>query len=340
MSWIGLDIGGANIKAAMANRKTISRPFRFWVQHERLFDELKSVISSFIDHEATHVAATMTAELADCFETRQQGVEQIVSCLESVCLDLKFPAPVFAGTDICFRTADEAKAQWLKTAAANWAMLARYASRFLKESTGLVIDMGSTTTDIIPVQAGYPITEGNTDLTRLQNGELVYVGFDRTPICSVVSSFDLNGSTVPIAREIFATVGDAMLMSDFCDEDVTDTDTADGRPRTKQHAAQRLCRMICEDSERIPRDQVDSIANQVIEAMEKTICTGLERVLSRNQMDQAIVTGSGKRFINHLLENHCLDIQTMALDSQTDAAAPALAVAVLAAERVAKEQQS
>ena len=183
MNWLGLDIGGANIKAASSDGKVFSTPFRFWIEQESLNETLADLIQRFPD---TRIAATMTAELADCFESRKQGVHSIVDCLSNVCSELGLHAPIFAGTDLQFRCADEAKQSWLKTAASNWAMLASYASRHLPQQTGLVIDLGSTTTDIIPVRDGKVIAKGMTDSERLRNGELVYVGVDRTPVCSVI----------------------------------------------------------------------------------------------------------------------------------------------------------
>ena len=51
----------------------------------------------------------------------------------------------------------------------------------------LFVDMGSTTTDIIPIEDGAVANEGYTDAERLLTGELVYTGFTRTFLFGVAS---------------------------------------------------------------------------------------------------------------------------------------------------------
>lgn len=333
MKWLGLDIGGANIKAATSDGEVFSMPFRFWVDHHRLADVLVEIIERFPNHR---VAATMTAELADCFDSRRVGVEYVVDSLNGVCDRLGIAAPIYAGTDLNFRTGADAKQHWLKTAASNWAILASYASRFLNNATGLVVDMGSTTTDIIPVQDGKVVARGKTDSQRLRARELIYVGVDRTPICSVVDELTFNGT--PIAREFFATVGDAMIVSGFSDEDPSDTDTADGRPKTITCSAQRICRMICEDLDEIGIRQAKLISHDVLEQLEKIIIEAIE--YRRHDPQEIIVSGSGQVYVRGILEMQFpkayIKPLSVVAGADVNEAAPAFAVAVLASERFEK----
>ncbi len=334
MTWLGLDIGGANIKVASSEGQSQSVPFRFWVEHQRLQVALTEIVSGFAGQGSVHVAATMTAELADCFESRKGGVEHIVDCLDEVCRGLDLSPPIYAGTDVVFRTVNEAKAEWLKTAASNWAMLAAYAGRYLPDSTGVVIDMGSTTTDIIPVAAGQVVSHGKTDLQRLQHGELVYVGVARTPVCSLVDSLILDGNQIPIAREFFATVGDAMLLCGHQDEDRGDTDTADGRPNTLEHAARRICKMICEDSDKIGLEQTTKFATQIVDRVATRFIEGIE--MHSSKPTEILVTGSGVNFAKQTIEKALpkANVKTLGsfVDGSLNSVAPAFAVAVLASE--------
>ena len=333
MNWLGIDIGGANIKAASSGREVFSTPFRFWVDHEKLYATLTEIIRKFPD---TKVAATMTAELADCFESRQQGVHFIADCLSDVCRELGLAKPLFAGTDIEFRNADEAKQSWIKTAASNWAILASYASRHLPQQTGLVIDMGSTTTDIIPVLDGAVAAKGKTDSERLRNAELVYVGVDRTPVCSVIDKLPFEGAQIPIAREFFATVADAMLVAGRTEEDLANCDTADGQPHTVQCAAQRLCRMVCEDVETVGTEIAQTFAVAVLKQVEVLIRDAIESVDPAIRKN-IIVTGSGVNFVHEILARLFPDSSVLRLSSfeseSIDVVAPAWAVALLAAEK-------
>lgn len=332
MNWLGLDIGGANIKAASTDGLALSIPFRFWVEHEQLRTVLERIIK---DSAATNVAVTMTAELADCFPSRKAGVESIVDCVEAVCEKLKLDAPVFAATDVEFRSANQAKSMWQKTAAANWAMLTAYAARFFQSSNGLVVDMGSTTTDIIPVKNGNVAAIGKTDFQRLQNGELVYIGADRTPVCSVVDSLTIGGIRTPIAREFFATVGDAMLLCGYRQEDTSDSDTADGRPRTKEDAARRICKMVCEDADEFAVDDAEELANQILSKINVLVVDAISR--HEPEPKEIIVTGSGLRFAKAFIENSFRGTAVNSLGSLVnqpiDDIAPAYAVAILASEK-------
>ena len=55
---------------------------------------------------------------------------------------------------------------------ANWHAGAALIARYCREA--LLIDMGSTTTDIIPIVAGAVAARGYTDAERLTTGELAY----------------------------------------------------------------------------------------------------------------------------------------------------------------------
>ncbi len=334
MTWLGLDIGGANIKAASTDGFVSSIPFRFWIEREKLEATLAAIIKSCDSTTPLSVAVTMTAELADCFESRQIGVREIVDNVDNVCSSLGLSPPIFAGTDIKFSNASDAKTHWLKTAAANWAMTASYASRFLTASTGLVVDMGSTTTDIIPVENGVVKTRGKTDSQRLRAGELVYVGVDRTPICSVISSLVLDGNDIPIAREFFATVGDAMLVSGLRDEDPNDKNTADGRSMTFTNAARRICRMVCEDYSDVGARDAKLLSHQILEQVEHIISEAIE--YRSYDPAEIIVTGSGCDFVRTLFSTLFprAYIKPLALmvGNEINEVAPAYAVAVLASE--------
>src|SRR6185503_8193489 len=82
------------------------------------------------------------------------------------------------GTDGHFGSADQARADPLRVAAANWAATAHLVAK--TTPTCVLIDIGSTTTDIIPIIDGRVAVSGRTDPDRLASGELVYTGALRT----------------------------------------------------------------------------------------------------------------------------------------------------------------
>src|SRR5262249_36556925 len=115
-------------------------------------------------------------------------------------------------------------------AASNWHALARFASRITAGKPAMLIDIGSTTTDLVPIREGRPWTESRTDTERLATGELVYTGVSRTPICAVSHTLPWRGRQCSMASELFATTADAYVLLGDLQEQCDATWTADGRP--------------------------------------------------------------------------------------------------------------
>src|SRR5262249_14714273 len=187
---LGLDIGGGNLKAATADKRAISVPFPLWKQPDKLPAALAELVGKFPDAE--ELAVTMTGELCDCFETKRDGVHAIIRAVRGAS-DGR-PIRVWS-TDGAFLNSEEAKGNHLKVAAANWHALATFAGRLMPEGPGVLIDVGSTTTDVIPYFNAVPVPRGRTDPERLRCEELLYVGVRRTPVCAV--------TYCQVARELF-----------------------------------------------------------------------------------------------------------------------------------------
>ena len=257
---LGLDIGGANLKAATADKRAVSVPFPLWKQPDKLPAALAELVAKFPDAE--ELAVTMTGELCDCFETKREGVHAIIKAVRGASGGR--PIRVWS-TDGVFLNSEEAKANHLKVAAANWHALATLAGSYVPEGRAILVDVGSTTTDIIPILDGKPVPEGKTDYDRLFSGELVYTGARRTPVCAVAPWF--------VAAELFATTLDVYLTLGMIPEDPNDRDTADGRPATRKYARARLARMFCADADMVPDEHFtmlteDILSNQIIQMQE------------------------------------------------------------------------
>ena len=241
---LGLDIGGANIKLADTDSYACSWPFAMWSRWEELPDFLERVLAAAPASDS--LAVTMTGELADCFRSKSQGVRAILDAVQQAA----------AGKDVRvyrvdgnWATVESARQDPLPGAAANWHALARFASRAAGEQDFLLVDVGSTTTDLIPVVAGTPSSHGQDDVSRLLAGELVYTGVERTPVCALVESFPYRGEMCPLAAELFATTLDVYLLLGHLSESLGTDHTGDGKERTREAAALRLSRMICADPE-------------------------------------------------------------------------------------------
>ncbi len=338
MDWLALDIGGANLKAADGLGWTASRYFPLWRQPA----ELPAAIAALL-RDAPHggradgIAVTMTGELADCFATKRQGVACIVDAAEQAAAGRTVRIYTTAGDWV---TPDEARQQPLQAAAANWHALARFAARFVRADTGLLIDIGSTTTDIVPLRDAVPAPAARTDTERLACGELVYTGVLRSPVCAVVQSLPWRATQVPVAQELFATTWDAYLLLGDLPEEPQATHTADGRPATRACARDRLARCLCADAESFTDADALQAAEAVARAQLSRLGIAAQGVIRRMQRPPAVVvvSGQGEFLARRLVERLRIDARVCALSEQlgpeASRCATAHALAVLAREEL------
>jgi probable H4MPT-linked C1 transfer pathway protein len=333
MSWIGIDIGGANLKAADGQGWARSMPFAVWRYPQDLSQRLAELIGSA--PAAGRLAVTMTAELCDCFDSKATGVRHILGSVESV--DKRRDARVYL-VDGRFASTSEAREAPQLAAASNWHALASFAARFVTSRTGLLIDVGSTTTDVIPIIEGRVAARGRSDTERLLSRELIYRGIGRTPICALVDSLPLRGEQCPVAAELFATTADAYVMSGELKEDDNADWTADGRPLVKKFARQRLARQLCADADDLMPNDIEQIAGAIREAHYSEIARCVERVAKRLPAAPAtcIVSGSGEFLARAVVEAVFGGIRGVSLAAEigreASRSAPAHALAVLARE--------
>jgi hypothetical protein len=290
MHVVGLDIGGANLKSADADGRAVTRPFAIWKTPEKLAAEVDRLLASFARPAA--IALTMTAELADCFRTKRDGVDAVLTAVELAAGAI--PVSVWQ-TNGRFVTPREARETPLLTAAANWHALATFAGRLVPDGPALLIDIGTTTADLIPLNAGVPVPVGRTDRERLQSGELVYSGVKRTPICALVSEIPFRRQLCPVAAEFFATTLDVYLALGLIPEDSRDTETANGRPATLAMARDRLARSLCCDATEFSENDMAEMAHSVAQAQRRQIACGIELVLAAQRFvpQRIVISGAG-----------------------------------------------
>jgi probable H4MPT-linked C1 transfer pathway protein len=333
---LGWDVGGANIKAARIEDGRVEplmceRALPLWREPRRLPSVLAEAAASLGTAET--MAVTMTAELADCFATKREGVASVLDAFKTA-----FPAvePWVYGTDGAFRPAAEARRRPLRVAAANWLASASVVARRFPDA--LFIDVGSTTADIIPIVGGQVAARGKTDPARLRTGELVYTGALRTPVCAIVRTLPRRGRWCRVAAEHFAIAADAHLWRGSIDPGDYTCDTPDGRGRSRLEAGARLARMVCADLEMIGEQGIAAIADHIAHAQVRQVTSGIRQVMRRlgaRSPGIAVVAGQGA-FIAHAAAMETgLTTRDLAgtLGAAAARAVPAAAVAYLLAER-------
>jgi len=290
-SWLTLDVGGANIKAAHSGGGVRSLPFALWRQPDQLAPTIARFATAF--PPPGRIALTMTAELCDCFPTKREGVIAVLDAVETAFPG--FPLAVW-GLDGRLHAPEGVRDNPLVAAAANWLALATVAATLAGGGRGVLIDVGSTTTDVIPLQDGRPVPAGRTDTERLQTGELVYVGVRRTTVCALGESLPFRGRATGLAAELFATTRDVFLTLGDLPEDPDDLETADGRPATKAFARDRLARTVGADREGFTDGDAARLSEAAREAVLARLVTAAGRagLAGSERPGVAVVAGSGE----------------------------------------------
>ena len=273
----GYDVGGAHLKVALVEdgrvveARQIACPL--WHGLDQLgaaLDEAESITAGAARH-----AVTMTGELTEIFPSRQAGVVSLVSFLT----ERLGPATRFFMGLKGFGDAAQACAGPDSVASANFLGTARLIAA--KRKGALLIDMGSTTTDIIACDR----PQGLTDAERLQTGELVYTGLTRTPVPSVTTRGVLAGQWQGLARDCFATMADVRRVLGELPEDVDLHETADGRDKSVGESLRRLARGFGRDGEERHLDVWRVAAAHIRDDQLRSIYDGAIQVLSRPGVD-------------------------------------------------------
>ena len=288
---LGLDIGGANLKLACGDDFATSARFALW-KHPH---ELATAVGKLLDAAPAtdRVALTMTGELADCFATKREGVEHILGAAQQAVGDRELLVYALPGA---FLDVSAAGQQPEYVAASNWHALAAAVATRVEGSPLMVIDTGSTTTDVMPVVEGKVAAVGKNDPERLLAGELVYAGVRRSPVCAMAPALPWQGQPCPTARVLFATAVDAFVWTGDIAEDESDLETADGRPATRSFARDRLARSICADRELFSDDDALNAAMALKSAQAAKIGLGARQVLRRlgTPPTALVISGSGE----------------------------------------------
>lgn len=332
---IGWDVGGVNTKAAVAvpgePLRTAVESFEFQRAAGRLGEVLRGLMARLRAAPDAHHAVTMTAELSQFFRTKRDGVAYVLDAFAALASDER--VRVF-GTDGRFHSPAEARGSHLLAAASNWMATAVLVAGEAPDC--ILIDTGTTTTDIIPIEGGRIRAEGRTDPDRLASGELVYTGAVRTPVEAIVARVPLGRTTARVSAEGFALVGDVHLWLGRLEPADYSVPAPDGRPATREFAGERLARLVCADREMLDEAGVDAIAAFVADAQVQGIAEAVREVWARHPgITTAVTTGLGDWIAAAAARRAGLTVQPLALRLGTAARlAPAAAVALLLARQL------
>ena len=197
---------------------------------------------------------------------------------------------------------------------------------------GLLIDIGTTTADVIPIAAGQVVAAGRTDPERLVLGELIYTGALRTPAESMGTQVPFGGAASRLSREAFALAGDVHVWRGDLEPSDYTVASPDGRPSSREFAGERLARLVCADRDMVDEDEISAIADSLARSQVLEVAAGVGQVLAANPtLRTAVVTGLGAFIAERAAREHGLDVVHLAarLGAAAARCAPAAAVALL-----------
>ena len=349
---IGWDIGGAHVKACLLRDGRVAEVAEWacplWQGVEHLERVLHLAHTRWPQLGRAVHAVTMTGEMTDLFEHREDGVRRIAAILAHA---LAPTAPdalhFFAGEARWCRAADVG-AHWQQIASANWLATASHAAQCMDE--GVLIDIGSTTTDLIAFRAGRVLGSSRSDADRLASGELVYHGVVRTPLCALGPRIAWQGRELNVMNEFFATTADVYRLTGELDPAHDLHPSADNAPKDLPATRRRLARMIGLDArDAAPDDwlafaqawrarQVDELAGQLRRVTAAHGLTGAAVALSAGCGDFLVAEVIARAGAPHTCRRYGRDVARIGTDAQPSAeaaarwaqvCAPAVAVAAL-----------
>ncbi len=274
---VGIDVGGAHLKVVDRNGVHIHY-CALWKSAP-----LRELLATY-NKETGSAAVVMSGELADCFSGKAEGIDFIVDSVKAA-----FPDALFYGTDAAFH-----RDAVPELAASNWLVSADYLRDLYPGA--VFVDMGSTTTDIIPT-GRFEELKGLTDLDRLQQGYLVYSGLLRTSVPCLIRSVLLDGVPTPVSSEYFACSGDVHLVLGHINERQYTSDPPDGGKRDIGAALRRLARVVCADLDEIGEPGARAIAETFWSAQKELIISGIDDVCRKAGTNEVIFAGIGSGLV-------------------------------------------
>ncbi len=340
---VGWDVGGVPLKAARAEDGRIVRavqlasPLRGGLARLiEAFGEARALVG-----RADHHVLTMTGELADTFASRPEGVERLATLAAGALSGA--PVLIYAGP-AGLVAPPEASKHAAQIGSANWHACASLVAH--KCASALFVDLGSTTTDVVPLLAGKVVARGYTDAQRLAVGELVYTGLVRGFVMATADRAPLAGSWTTLVNENFATMADVHRILGSLPDGADLMATADGREKTVTASRARLARMVGADAADLDAAAMHGLARWFAEAQLRAIVDAAMLVTSGVALpSDAPVVGAGIGTAVVAEAARRLNRPYQAFDGLIDAApearagasqcAPAAALALLAPRLIA-----
>ena len=283
MKIIGWDIGGAHIKAAKIDfKKKTSKTKQLYSPIWKNVNYLKKSIKLIKKKlgKTNYHAITMTAELSDIFPDRKNGVKHIIN-LSSKILGEK---NIFFYSKKNFLKKKLAIKKPFELNSMNWHATASFVSNFFPNC--ILVDIGSTTSDIIPIKNKEIISKDVSDYQRLKSNELIYLGVLRTPIQAVERKKNL-------INENFANLSDVYRVLNKIPSTFDLLPTLDRKTKNKHDSARRIARIFGKDYKKNHFLKWKKTAYQIEGKHLKILKNVIKKIEKKNFLKKVPIIGAG-----------------------------------------------
>ncbi|MBN3767336.1 hydantoinase/oxoprolinase family protein [Burkholderia sp. Ac-20365] len=291
----GWDVGGAHVKVSRVDAAGVVTDIAqwacpLWQGLEHLHRTIDAAAARWpeLGHARSRHAVTMTGEMVDLFADREHGVHALVDALSArLGAETAFFAGAFGWLD-----AAQSVTQWRAVASANWLATAQFVATRMRDC--VLIDIGSTTTDIVPIVDARVAARGHNDATRLVTGELAYHGVVRTPLCGIAHRIAFRGETAGVMNEWFATSADVYRLTGELWPPHDQHPSADNGLKTVAASCARLARTIGRDAADASEDEWRAFAYAWRDAQLRAISESFDSVCAAHpSLAGAPIIGAG-----------------------------------------------
>lgn len=300
---LGWDVGGAHLKACLLERGQVVDVAQWacplWQGLQHLDAALAQARARWPGALASPHAVTMTGEMTDLFASRADGVQRLTNALKTALIGPVhvYAGPADQGRQAAWAPPHEAGARWAEIASANWMATAQHAAAVVGE--GVLVDIGSTTTDLVALHGGQVHSRSRSDRDRLASGELVYQGAVRTPLCALAQRVHLQGQALNVMNEFFASTADVYRLTGELAPEHDLHPAADNADKGPEATRRRLARMVgCELADAADADW-EALAREWRNAQVGLVVASLQRVLAdaEPQADPVVVSAGCGDFL-------------------------------------------
>ena len=332
ISYLGIDIGGANLKiiGVNENKQIVYVDYsscKIW-NNQSYLDKKLLKLNRIKTKKKIKCGITMSAELCDCFKNREFGAKQIFKSCENLIFDCFF----YSKSKSSFLKKDS----YSNIISMNWHSIGRFLKKRIKNA--IVIDFGTTTTDFIIIKKGRILNKNYDDFSRLNNNELLYTGFTRTPIFGISQQIRIQGKLLNIIPEFFSDSADVNKIIGQLNTSIDIDKTADGLNRSYFNSSRRISRSFGFDYKKSKRSLIKKICIELSSIQINKVFANLLKIQKKFSVQDfpIILSGVGQEVVNKFLKKR--GVKTIKfenflipskLNKEASSHAPAVSIALL-----------